>query len=83
MKKYTFFLFFCLIFAFGCFDSESVIQPTHEQVIQVKNPSLAHFRGVQAVSDSVVWISGTGGTVLLTEREERNGSVRHFRFLSY
>jgi photosystem II stability/assembly factor-like uncharacterized protein len=68
MKKCTFFLFFsCLILAIGCVDSESVIQPAIKQVIQVKTPSLAHFRGVQAVSDDVVWVSGTGGTVLLTE----------------
>jgi len=67
MKNLHSFFFCCLLFAFGCFDSDLVIQPAQEQIIQVKNPSLAHFRGVQALSDSVVWFSGTGGTVLLTE----------------
>ena len=67
MKNLHSFFFCCLLFAFGCFDSDLVIQPAQEQIIQVKNPSLAHFRGVQALSDSVVWISGTGGTVLFTE----------------
>ena len=29
--------------------------------------SLAHFRGIQAVTDKIVWLSGTKGTVLKTE----------------
>ncbi len=33
----------------------------------MKSDSKAHFRGIQAVTDELVWVSGTEGTVLQTE----------------
>jgi len=68
MKKSTLIIFFsCLILVLGCSITKQVTLIKEKQVIPVEVPSLAHFRGIQAVSENVVWLSGTGGTVLLTE----------------
>jgi photosystem II stability/assembly factor-like uncharacterized protein len=68
MKKSSLITFFSFpILLLSCSTIKQVAPITEKRVIQVEVPSLAHFRGVQAVSDNVVWTSGTGGTVLLTE----------------
>lgn len=36
-------------------------------LIEISSESTAHFRGIQAVTDDLVWVSGTDGTVLKTE----------------
>ncbi len=68
MKKLRYILFLSgFIIAIGCSTSTHLAPVVNEGIVPVEVPSNAHFRGIQAISDNVVWLSGTGGTVLLTE----------------
>jgi len=42
-------------------------------------PNKASFRGLSAVDDNVVWVSGTEGTVLLTADGARLGARSKFQ----
>lgn len=52
---------------YSCNTPKPSKEKLENQLVQIEVPSSAHFRGIQAVSDDVVWLSGTGGTVLKTE----------------
>jgi photosystem II stability/assembly factor-like uncharacterized protein len=64
-------LFFCILIAlFSCSDSKTTNGSVKQETTILKPincNSSAHFRGIQAVTDKLVWLSGTSGTVLRTE----------------
>ncbi|MFK7756498.1 MAG: WD40/YVTN/BNR-like repeat-containing protein [Flavobacteriales bacterium] len=54
----------CVIYS--CQSNEPLKGELGYAVIPVEIPDSAHFRGLQTISDEVVWLSGTEGTVMLT-----------------
>ncbi len=63
------FYFCCVLALISCSDTKSTMESEIEKTVlkSVDCGSTAHFRGIQAVTDKLVWLSGTQGTVLKTE----------------